>query len=140
MTRSIVRMVVISCCHGWSPPEGLMQAYPFILTVPPSCFCNSERDAMSGSGLPLPLRLIVTQSSCAPRWMVALYLCLGDAVEPTHIHHEPCSRCVGKLEFRNTVESPTTGSLVDFFRCEDCGHVHAVERQVRTPPLSLRHA
>jgi uncharacterized Zn finger protein len=74
-------------------------------------------------------------------WMVALYLCLGDAVEPTHIHHEPCLRCGGKLMFKDTVESPTTQSLVCFFRCEDCGHVHTVvERQVRSRPLSLRHA
>ena len=50
-------------------------------------------------------------------------------MEPTHIHHEPCQRCGGKLEFGDTVDSATTGSLVDFFRCEDCGHVHAVERQ-----------
>ena len=69
--------------------------------------------------------------------MVALYLYLGGPVEPTHIHHEPCQRCGGKLEFGDTVDSATTGSLVDFFRCEDCGHVHAVERQER--PLSLRH-
>ena len=40
-------------------------------------------------------------------------------MEPIENGHEPCSRCYGKLEFRNTVESPTTGSLVDFFRCED---------------------
>ena len=49
---------------GRSPPEGRMPAYPFTLTVPPSCFCNSERDAMSaGSGHSLALRAIVTQSS-----------------------------------------------------------------------------
>ena len=61
-------------------------------------------------------------------------------MEPIGNGHEPCQRCGCKLEFRNTVESPTTGSLVDFFRCEDCGHVHAVERQVRSRPLSLRRA
>ena len=60
-------------------------------------------------------------------------------MEPIESDHEPCSRCGCKLEFRNTVESPTTGSLVDFFRCEDCGHVHAVEHKVRSQPLSLRH-
>jgi hypothetical protein len=54
---------------------------------------------------------------------------MEDAVEPTHIHHEPCSRCGGKLVFKDAVESPTTGSLVGFFRCEDCGHVHTVERR-----------
>jgi len=52
-----------------------------------------------------------------------------DAVETTHIHHEPCSRCGGKLVFKDTVESPTTRSLTCFFRCEDCGHVHTVERR-----------
>ena len=29
----------------------------------------------AGSGHSLALRAIVTQSSCAPRWMVAVYLC-----------------------------------------------------------------
>jgi hypothetical protein len=56
-----------------------------------------------------------------------------DAVEPAHIHHEPCSRCGGKLVFKDVVECPTTGSLVGFFRCEDCGHVHSVERRSRRP-------
>ena len=56
-------------------------------------------------------------------------LCVEDAVEPAHIHHEPCSRCGGKLVFKDVVECPTTGSLVGFFRCEDCGHVHSVERR-----------
>jgi hypothetical protein len=64
---------------GRSPPEGRMPAYPFTLTVPPSCFCNSERDAMSaGSGH--------SKGNChtivfAPRWMVAVYLC-EEAVDP----------------------------------------------------------
>jgi hypothetical protein len=39
----------------------------------------------------------------------------------------------GKLEFRHTVESHRTGAPVDFFRCEDCGHIHTVEH--RTPTL-----
>ena len=43
------------------------------------------------------------------------------------VTHRPCPRCGGKLEFRHTVESHRTGAPVDFFRCEDCGHVHAVE-------------
>ena len=54
------------------------------MTVPLSYFCNSERDAMSGSRHSLPQSSIathqssiVTQSSCAARWMVAVYLCLG---------------------------------------------------------------
>ena len=36
-------------------------------------------------------------------------------MEPIESAHEPCSRCGCKLEFRNTVESPTTGSIIDFF-------------------------
>ena len=52
-----------------------------------------------------------------------------DAVEPAHIHHEPCSHCGGKLVFKDTCESPKTGSPVHFFRCEDCGHVQSVERR-----------
>jgi uncharacterized Zn finger protein len=44
-----------------------------------------------------------------------------------------CPRCGGKLEFRHTVESHKTGAPVDFFRCKDCGYVHAVE--YRTPAL-----
>ena len=46
---------------------------------------------------------------------------------------QPCPRCCGKLEFKDTVESPTTGSLVRFFQSEDCGYVHTVKR--RTPAL-----
>jgi len=49
-------------------------------------------------------------------------------MEPAGSSH-PCARCGAKLEFRHTVESPRTGSPVHFFRCEDCGHVHAVERR-----------
>jgi uncharacterized Zn finger protein len=45
-----------------------------------------------------------------------------------HIYHKPCPRCGGILEFKDTVEHPTTGSPVSFFRCEDCGYVHTVER------------
>ena len=40
-----------------------------------------------------------------------------------------CPRCGGKLQFGHTVESLRTGAPVHFFRCEDCGHVHAVERR-----------
>ena len=36
-------------------------------------------------------------------------------MEPAHIHHEPCSRCGGKLVFKDVVECPTTGSLVGAF-------------------------
>ena len=36
-------------------------------------------------------------------------------MESIESDHEHCSRCGCKLEFRNTIESPTTGSLVDFF-------------------------
>jgi hypothetical protein len=49
-------------------------------------------------------------------------------VEPTGIS-QPCPCCVGTLEFRITVESMMTGAPVDFFRCKDCGYVHAVERR-----------
>jgi len=41
---------------------------------------------------------------------------------------EPCPRCGGKLEFKNTVESPATGSPVHFFRCDDCGLIHSAKR------------
>ena len=49
-------------------------------------------------------------------------------MEPTGTR-QPCPRCGGKLEFRHTVESHMTGSPVHFFRCEDCGHLHTVERR-----------
>ena len=65
-------------------------------------------------------------------WLAAIaysLLRVEGAVEPTHIHHEPCSRCGGKLVFKDTVESSTTRSLICFFRCEDCGHVHTIERR-----------
>jgi DNA-directed RNA polymerase subunit RPC12/RpoP len=52
-----------------------------------------------------------------------------DAVELGYIHNKPCPHCGGKLVFKAAVESPTTGSLVGIFRCEDCGHVHSVERR-----------
>ena len=35
-------------------------------------------------------------------------------MQPTHIHHEPCPRCGGKLVFKDTVESPTTRQLYAF--------------------------
>jgi len=57
------------------------------------------------------------------------FLRTEDAVEPDHIHPEPCPRCGGVLVFKDTVECPTTGSPVNFFRCDDCGYVHSVERQ-----------
>ena len=41
----------------------------------------------------------------------------------------PCPRCGGKLEIKTTVENPTSGPPVHFFRCKDCGHVHTVERR-----------
>ena len=50
-------------------------------------------------------------------------------MEPTHIHHEPCSRCGGKLVFKDTCESPKTGSPVHFFRCEDCATFNQDEPQ-----------
>ena len=40
-----------------------------------------------------------------------------------------CPRCGGELEFKDTCESPITGSRVHFFKCEDCGHVHTIERR-----------
>ena len=40
-----------------------------------------------------------------------------------------CPRCGGELQFKQTVESLSTGALVHFFRCEDCGHVHTAERR-----------
>ena len=49
-------------------------------------------------------------------------------MEPTGIS-QPCPRCGGELEFRHQVESHRTGAPVDFFRCEDCGYVYAVEHQ-----------
>jgi predicted nucleic acid-binding Zn ribbon protein len=49
-----------------------------------------------------------------------------DAVDPIKIDHKPCPRCGGKMQFKATVENPTTGSPVHFFRCEDCGHVDCV--------------
>jgi len=59
-----------------------------------------------------------------------------DALDPIKISDEPCPRCGGKLVFKDTVESPRTGSLVRFFRCEGCGHVHTVERQSVNNALS----
>ena len=53
-----------------------------------------------------------------------------DALDTVKINDDDlCPRCGGKLAFRNTTESPTTGSLVDFFRCQDCGHVRSVVRR-----------
>ena len=49
-------------------------------------------------------------------------------MELDHIHPEPCPRCGSVLVFKDTVECPTTGSPVNFFRCDDCGYVHSVER------------
>ena len=40
-----------------------------------------------------------------------------------------CPRCGGKLEFKDTCENATTGSPVYFYRCEDCGHIHTIERR-----------
>ena len=57
-----------------------------------------------------------------------LHPTMEDAVEPAGIS-QPCPRCGHKLQFRHTVESIRTGVPVDFFRCEDCGHVHTVERR-----------
>ena len=37
---------------------------------------------------------------------------------------QPCLRCGGKLEFKDTIESLKTGSPTDFFQCKDCGHAH----------------
>ena len=54
---------------------------------------------------------------------------LENAVEPTDFSDEPCPRCGAKLEFKATIESFRTGAPVNFFRCEDCGYVHAVERR-----------
>jgi rubredoxin len=39
----------------------------------------------------------------------------------------PCPRCGGKLEFKDTVESPKTGARAHFFRCDNCGYIHAVK-------------
>ena len=50
-----------------------------------------------------------------------------DGLESARTHSEPCPRCGGELEFKDTVESPTTGSPVHFFQCKDCGHIHSVE-------------
>ena len=47
-------------------------------------------------------------------------------MEPTGIS-QPCPCCGGTLDFRITVETLSTGSPVDFFRCKDCGYVHTVE-------------
>ena len=49
-------------------------------------------------------------------------------MEPTSAS-QPCPRCDGKLEIRHTIECIRTGVPVDFFRCEDCGCVHTVERR-----------
>ena len=54
-------------------------------------------------------------------------------MDPAKISRGPCPRCGGAPEFRHTVESHRTGAPVDFFRCKDCGYVHAVEH--RTPAL-----
>ena len=54
-----------------------------------------------------------------------LHLTVEDAMD---VRISQCPRYGGKLEFRHTVESHRTGAPVDFFRCKDCGHVHAVER------------
>jgi len=78
------------------------------------------------------LRANFTQKSCAAYSMSPVPLPVGtkDALDTAKISHEDsCPRCGGKLAFRNTTESPTTGSLVDFFRCQDCGHVRSVVRR-----------
>jgi uncharacterized Zn finger protein len=49
-------------------------------------------------------------------------------MEPTSAS-QPCPRCGGNLEIRHTIECIRTGAPVDFFRCEDCGCVHTVERR-----------
>ena len=49
-------------------------------------------------------------------------------MEPVGVS-QSCPRCGGKFEFRHTVENPITGSPVHFFKCEDCGHFHTVERR-----------
>jgi uncharacterized Zn finger protein len=51
------------------------------------------------------------------------------AEQPTRSNPGPCWRCGGKHEFRETVGSLKNGAPVDFFQCNDCGHVHAVERR-----------
>ena len=165
-------MVVIACCHGWSPSEGRniciivpwsgsdtvlrvailhlgigrpLAALPDPLEAA-AVHKRCERKYMSWAG-PRPWGVVgpigllrhrritffatLSGTLCTAQWMFTVCLCLRhqeDAVEPIESDHEPCSRCGCKLEFRNTVESPTTQSLVCFFRCEDCGHVHSVER------------
>ena len=47
------------------------------------------------------------------------------AVQPSN--PGPCPHCGGKLEFKGTIESPITGSPVDFFQCKDCGRVQTVD-------------
>jgi uncharacterized Zn finger protein len=49
---------------------------------------------------------------------------------------QPCPRCGGTLEFRHRLECVRTGAPVDFFRCEDCGCVHTVERRSANSALS----
>jgi len=56
-------------------------------------------------------------------------------MEPTGISLF-CPRCGGTLEFRHRLESLRTGAPVDFFRCEDCGYVHTVERRSANSALS----
>jgi hypothetical protein len=60
-----------------------------------------------------------------------------NAVDPL-----PCARCGGKLMFKDTVENPTTGALVRFFRRQDCGHIHTVqvpsESQMASVPQNVR--
>ena len=36
-------------------------------------------------------------------------------MQPTRTNPGPCPHCGGKLEFKDTIESPITGSPVDFF-------------------------
>jgi uncharacterized Zn finger protein len=51
-------------------------------------------------------------------------------VQLKYTQDKQCPRCGGTLEFKNTVESPTTGSPVHFFQCKDCGHIHSVEGRI----------
>jgi uncharacterized Zn finger protein len=57
---------------------------------------------------------------------------------------QPCPCCGGTLDFKITVETLITGAPVDFFRCEHCGYVNAVERRttdaLSSDPLALPEA
>ena len=44
------------------------------------------------------------------------------------IGDKPCPRCGGKSEIKATVESSADSSIVDFYQCKDCDHVHSVEK------------